>query len=60
MRVILRFAPSGSIYCDCREAIEAARSKTVADTSGRAERASGSKRARKGVVFLLVCCCTPP
>ena len=46
VRVILRFAPSGSIYCDCREAIEAARSKTVADTSGRAERASG-KRARR-------------
>ena len=30
-----------------REAIEAGRSKTVAETSDEAERASGSKRARR-------------
>ena len=41
-------SPIGTKRVAYREAIEAARSKTVADTSGRAERASGSKRARRG------------
>ena len=41
-------SPIGAKRVAYREAIEAARSKTVADTSGRAERASGSKRARRG------------
>ena len=39
-------SPIGAKRVAYREAIEAARSKTVADTSGRAERASG-KRARR-------------
>ena len=42
-------SPIGAKRVAYREAIEAARSKTVADTSGRAaQRASGSKRARRG------------
>ena len=41
-------SPIGTKRVAYREAIEAARSKTVADTSGEAERASGSKRARRG------------
>ena len=40
-------SPIGTKRVAYREAIEAARSKTVADTSGEAERASGSKRARR-------------
>ena len=46
-------SPIGTKRVAYREAIEAARSKTVADTSGEAERASGSKRARSRVVFCL-------
>ena len=41
-------SPIGTKRVAYREAIEAARSKTVANMSGEAERASGSKRARRG------------
>ena len=40
-------SPIGTKRVAYREAIEAARSKTVAETSDEAERASGSKRARR-------------